>query len=70
MSTELWLLVNVVAGAFGFGYFIYGKKQGRPIPLIAGVLLCVYPYFVSSTLWLLLIGVILIVVPLVIRPEA
>ena len=37
----LWL--GVLAGAVGMGYFIYGKRQAKYVPMIAGVLLCVYP---------------------------
>ena len=39
--TGLW--VGVLAGAVGMGYFIYGKRQAKYVPMIAGVLLCVYP---------------------------
>ena len=45
---SLW--VGVVAGAIGMGYFIYGKRQAKYVPMIAGMLLCVYPYFVESLL--------------------
>ena len=53
----------MIAGAFGVGYFMYGKKQQKFVPMIAGVLLCVYPYFVESALWTTLIGVALLASP-------
>ena len=57
----------MIAGAFGVGYFIYGKKQQKLVPMIAGVLLCVYPYF-TDNLWLLLgIGAALLAAPFVIE---
>ena len=31
--------------------------------MVAGVLLCVYPYFVENLLWLSLIGLLLIAAP-------
>ena len=67
MSFEVWLLVSVITGAFGLGYFVYGKKQGQPVPLITGIGLMVYPYAVDSLLWSIVIGVVLIVLPFVVR---
>jgi len=61
---SLW--VSVLAGAIGMGYFIYGKRQAKYVPMIAGVLLCVYPYFVESMLALSLIGLVLIAAPFLI----
>jgi len=57
------LLVGIVAGAIGVGYFIYGKRQTKIVPMVAGALLCVYPYFVDRLLWLVLVGAILMAVP-------
>jgi hypothetical protein len=66
MSMELWLVIGVVTGAFGMGYFVYGKKQGKPVPLIAGILLSVYPYCFDSLFWIVVIGVALIAAPFLI----
>ena len=57
------LIVGIIAGAIGMGYFIYGKRQAKYVPMIAGVLLCVYPYFVESLLALSLIGLLLMAAP-------
>jgi hypothetical protein len=57
------LIVGIIAGAIGVGYFIYGKRQARFAPLLAGILLCIYPYFTDSLLWLSVIGVALVVAP-------
>jgi hypothetical protein len=53
----------MIAGAFGVGYFMYGKKQQKFAPMLAGVLLCVYPYFIESALWTLVIGAALLAAP-------
>jgi hypothetical protein len=46
---------------------MYGKKQQRAVPLLCGILLMVYPYFVPN-LWLnLLIGIVLCAIPYFIR---
>ncbi|MEO5694366.1 MAG: hypothetical protein ABIQ72_14655 [Usitatibacter sp.] len=57
------LLVGMVAGVFGVAYFVYGKKQTKLVPMLAGVALCVYPYFFESVLWLGVIGVALLAAP-------
>ncbi len=57
------LIAGILAGAIGTGYFIYGRRQTRIAPMVAGALLCVYPYFVDGLLWLIVIGVALMVLP-------
>jgi hypothetical protein len=61
--TPTSLVIGILTGAVGVAYFVYGKRQARFAPLIAGMLLCVYPYFVSSVTWLVVIGVALIAAP-------
>jgi C4-dicarboxylate transporter len=60
------LLFGVIAGAIGMGYFIYGRRQAKFVPLIAGMLLCVHPYFTDSVLWLSVIGLVLVAAPFVV----
>ena len=62
--TGLW--VGVLAGAIGMGYFIYGKRQAKYVPMVAGVLLCVYPYFTENIWALVVIGVALLAAPFLI----
>jgi hypothetical protein len=57
------LFIAVLAGAVGMGYFVYGRRQARAVPMIAGIVLCVYPYFVDSLLWLSIIGIALAAAP-------
>lgn len=57
------LVIGIFTGAIGVGYFIYGKRQAKFAPLLAGMMLCVYPYFVDSLLWLLVIGAALMAAP-------
>ena len=60
------LLVGIFAGAIGVGYCIYGKRETKVVPMVAGAMLCVYPYFVDNLLWLILVGVVLIAIPFLI----
>lgn len=60
------LMIGVFTGAIGVGYFIYGKRQAKFVPLIAGMMLCVYPYFVDGMLALLVVGATLMAAPFLI----
>ena len=61
------LLWGLLFSAIGMGFFIYGRKQRRAVPLVCGLVLMVYPYFVPGTIWLLVIGVVLCAVPYFVR---
>ncbi|MDZ4731629.1 MAG: hypothetical protein SH820_16995 [Xanthomonadales bacterium] len=64
---EAWLMWGLLFGSIGLGYFMYGKKQSAVVPLICGLMLMIFPYFVSSTLWLVVIGIVLIALPYFVR---
>lgn len=66
MPSASALLIGMVAGVFGVGYFMYGRRQAKFAPMISGVLLCVYPYFFDNPLWLSLAGIALLAVPFVV----
>ena len=67
MGSEAALIWNVLLSAFGLGYFIYGKKQKMVLPLVCGIGLMVFPYFVSSAVAMALIGAVLLAAPWFIR---
>jgi hypothetical protein len=46
------LILSLLIGAVGAGLFIYGKKQQRWPQMLGGVILSLYPYFVSN-LWIM-----------------
>lgn len=54
------LFASMVVSTIGLGFFLYGKKAGRPPQMAAGVVLMVYPYFVDGAGWQYgLMGVVL-----------
>jgi hypothetical protein len=65
--TEATLLWGVLFSSIGIGYFIYGRRQGKTIPLLSGVALMVYPYFMPNVAALIIIGAIFVAVPYFIR---
>ncbi len=53
------LMASILVSSVGFVLFAYGKKMSRVPHLAVGLLLIIYPYFVSSLLWMLLVFVLL-----------
>ena len=66
-NIQAWLLWGVLFGSIGMGFFIYGKKQRAVIPLLCGIALIVFPYFVSNVWMLVGIGVLLMAIPYFLR---
>ena len=54
-----YLIGGILFSGIGFVALAYAKKQGRWKTALIGVLLMFYPYFVSGTLMLYGIGVLL-----------
>ena len=63
-STLIW---GVIFGSIGLGFFVYGKKQKAIIPILCGIGLMVFPYFISNIYILILTGIVLVVMPYFIR---
>ena len=67
MGSESGLIWGLLFSSVGFGYFIYGKKQKRGIPFASGIGLMVFPYFVTNSYQLVIIGAVLLVLPYFLR---
>jgi hypothetical protein len=66
LSTS-FLLWSLLFSCVGLGFFTFGKRQQAVVPLVCGLVLMVYPYFVSSV-WLLFgIGAVLVALPYFLR---
>ena len=63
------LIFSVLFGSIGVGYFIYGKKQQRLVPLLAGVGLCALPYFLPNPYAAVIVGLILTAAPWLLSEE-
>ncbi|MEK7484437.1 MAG: hypothetical protein AABZ60_08910 [Planctomycetota bacterium] len=61
------LIIGVITGAIGSGYFIYGKKQSEFVPLMAGLGLCFIPYIVGNIPLLIILCLALVVLPFVLK---
>ncbi|MFC1693243.1 amino acid transport protein [Candidatus Latescibacterota bacterium] len=62
-----YLFAALIWGSIGLGFFIYGKKQKSPVPLVCGILLMVASYFAKTPLTLSLFGIAIIAVIYVLK---
>ncbi len=67
MESSATLLWGLFFGSFGLGYFMYGKKQKKLMPFISGILLMVFPYFISNPIMLVILGTTLMAMPYFVR---
>lgn len=63
-SSLLW---GLLFGSIGLGFLVYGRRQKAVVPLLCGVALMVFPYFVSNTIALVTLGILLIAIPYFVR---
>jgi hypothetical protein len=61
------LLWGLLFSSIGLGYFLYGKKQRAAVPLVCGVALMIYPYFIPNVGALIAIGMALAAIPYFLR---
>ncbi len=64
IATLIW---GLLFSSIGIGYFIYGRKQARPVIKYSGLALMVYPYFVPNTLLVIVIGAVCMALPLILE---
>ena len=67
MNSISTLMRGVIFGSFGSGFFVYGKKQKAIIPLLSGIGLIVFPYFILNPYILVFFGIVLTALPYFIR---
>ncbi len=60
---EAMLVWSVLFSGIGIGFFSYGRKQKSVIPLLTGVALMAYPYFMPNVTVLVIVGVLLLAIP-------
>lgn len=63
------LFMGLLTGSLGTGFFIYGKKQQKYIPMFCGVGLCIVPYFIDDFTLLVATTLTLCLLPFVIKGE-
>lgn len=67
MGDTSQLIWGMLFGAIGLGFFVYGKRQKAVVPLVTGIALFIFPYFVPNVYMLVLAGALLVALPYFVR---
>jgi len=67
VESQASIIWELVFGSIGLGYFVYGKKQKRIVPLVSGLALMAFPYFVPDPVLMVLLGGLLSTLPYFLR---
>lgn len=67
MGDSSLLIWGLLFSSVGLGFFLYGKKQKTIIPLLAGIALLVFPFFVTNIYVLVITGSILVALPFFVK---
>jgi hypothetical protein len=67
MPSPLTLMMGVLFGSIGLGFFVYGKKQKAVIPFVSGIGLMALPYIISNIYILILLCIGLVFLPYFIK---
>ncbi len=63
------LLSGLLVGFIGTGFFMYGKKESRFMPMMAGGAMFIYPWFITSSLILWIVTIAICVFLFVVREK-
>jgi hypothetical protein len=61
------LMLSMLYGTIGLGFFTYGKKAARLVPMIAGASLMFCPYLISNNIILTFVCIALAATPFILR---
>jgi hypothetical protein len=56
MPSPAALFASLIFGIVGFAAFRYGKKSSLIVPMVLGIALMIYPYFLPETWMIYAIG--------------
>lgn len=54
------LFLSFFVSLVGFVLFRFGKKHTRPPQLVGGLVLMVFPYFLSDVIWVLIVSTVIL----------
>ncbi len=67
MENTSQLIWGMIFGAIGLGFFVYGRRQKAVVPLVTGIALFIFPYFMANAYMLVLAGALLVALPYFVR---
>ncbi len=56
-----------ILGAIGLGYLSYGVKQKKGVPLLSGVLLSGFSYFITNLLYMFMLAALFMLLPFFVK---
>jgi len=56
-----------IFGTIGFAYLAYGVKQRKGVPLLSGVLLSGFSYFISNLLYMFMLATLFMLLPFFVK---
>lgn len=57
------LFVAIMISLIGMGYMMFGKKLQRRIASLCGLMMCIFPYFITNFYGMVLVCVLLMAIP-------
>jgi len=60
------LMWSILFGSIGIAYLVYGRKQRHVLALVTGLLLIVFPYFISNVMLLVALGALFVALPYIV----
>jgi len=67
MGDSSLMMWGLLFSSIGVGYFLYGRKTKKVVPLFVGIGLLVFPFFITNIYILVGLGVALVATPYFIR---
>jgi len=62
--SDTWpLILGLMFGSIGLGYFIYGRRQANVVARFSGLALMIYPFFTANVYAILIVGILLMALP-------
>jgi predicted membrane protein len=67
MDTVAEVVWAMFFAAIGLGYVTYSRRQRAAMPLVCGISLFIFPYFMPNAYVLVLVGALIAVLPFFIK---
>lgn len=67
MDNSAQIMWGMFFGAIGMGFFVFGRKQRSVVPLLTGIALFIFPYFITNSYLMVIVGAAIIAVPYFVR---
>ncbi|MDO8282821.1 MAG: hypothetical protein Q7U10_09425 [Thermodesulfovibrionia bacterium] len=67
MGSTAYIIWMIFFSSVGMSYMVYGRRQKLEIAFISGLILCIFPYFVTNIFLMILIGAACMALPFFIK---